>query len=128
MRAVYRSLIVLTTCYVTACVPLAGRGSHEPGPRQEVTLIEVTNNNFDDLVVYWRKGEVDIALGVANGMTTRRFIITPALLGDGMGVQLALGRRGERAGHVSSVFDLRPRARASWIVDYPGGLSTVVVR
>lgn len=128
MHAKYRSFILLTTIFVVACLPIAGQGANAPKPRPELTLIEVTNNNFEDLVVYWRKGEVDIALGVADGMNTRRFIITPAMLGDGIGVQLAIGPRGQRATHASSMFDLQPRAIASWIVDYRAGLSSVVVR
>jgi hypothetical protein len=97
-------------------------------PTLETTIIEVTNNNFEDFVVYWRKGEVDIALGVANGMTTRRFVVSPALRGDGLGVYLAMGPRGQRASIVSTVFDLPSRATASWIVDYRNGLTTVVVK
>jgi hypothetical protein len=99
-----------------------------PIPPVEATIVEVTNNNFEDLVVYWRKGEVDIALGVATGMTTRRFAISPALRGDGLGVSLAIGPRGRRAAVVSTTFDLPSRATASWVVDNKAGLTTVVVR
>jgi hypothetical protein len=91
-------------------------------------VVEVTNNNFEDLVVYWRKGETDVALGVVDGMTTRRFAISPALLGDGLAIKLAIGVRGQRASHASTVFALSPRATAAWIVDHRAGLSTVVVR
>lgn len=127
MRALSRLLMVVTTTFTIACLPISTPGGG-PHPSRNAAVVEVTNNNFEDLVVYWRKGQIDVALGVANGMTTRRFAVPPALLGDGLTIQLAIGARGQRASHASTVFDLPPRAIAAWIVDYRAGLSTVVVR
>lgn len=75
-----------------------------------------------------RLSNSDITLGVAPGMTSRRFVVPPALLGDGLGVRLAIGLRGQRATQISSEFDAGPQATITWIVDYRLGASTVVVR
>jgi hypothetical protein len=90
-------------------------------------LLAVTNNHFEDLVVYWRKGEVDVALGAVGGLTARRFSVPPALLGDGLNARLSAGRRGQRATLVSPAFDAGHRATITWIVDQVGGGYAVVV-
>ncbi len=128
MRRLLRVLPILTTTVVIGCVPMVLQRPATPPAARDGAVVEVTNKNFEDLVVYWRKGEIDIPLGVASGMTTGRFVIPPALMGNGLGVQLAIGPRGQRASRVSSVFDAGPRATVSWIVDYRLGTSAVVVR
>ncbi|MGQ0642158.1 MAG: hypothetical protein ACT4P6_15530, partial [Gemmatimonadaceae bacterium] len=127
MRVSYRVLPLLTTMLFTGCAPLALRRPATPPGEREVAIIEVANKNFEDLVIYWRKAEIDIPLGVVPGMTSRRFFANPAMLGDGLGAQLSAGLRGQRAIQVSSHFDAGPRARVSWVVDYKLGTSAVVV-
>jgi hypothetical protein len=112
------TLPFLTLTLTIGCATAMPTRRATPADARAVALLAVTNNHFEDLVVYWRKGDVDVALGVVGGLTERRFGVPPALLGDGLNVRLSAGRRGQRSTLVSPAFDAGHRATISWILDY----------
>ena len=91
-------------------------------------LIEVRNDQFDDCVIYLIRGGTPIPLGVAPGLSRRTFRVRPGLLGEGGGVVLGSGKRGESIERVTSPFDL-PRSRiASWVVRTGNRVEQPIVR
>jgi hypothetical protein len=67
-------LLTTTACSTTAARPNAG-----PLPPAQATSVEVTNNNWSDMVVYAVRSGVRQRLGTVTSMTTERLEISRAL-------------------------------------------------
>ena len=124
-RRIGLSLAMLSLSAVTACAPaVTGSGAHV---RQNSELI-VQNRGWENVTVFAVRGPVAIRIGTVDGMSTRTFILTPAILGPGGFMQLRGLRRISGEQFLSHSFDLGPGGNARWIIESTASLSHVMVR
>lgn len=122
VSAVLAALTGLSACAhpngVPGEVPLRGRGA----------VIEVRNDEFDDVIVYLIRGGTPIPLGVVPGLRRRAFGVSESQLGQGGGIALGTGRRGEPVQRATMQFDLAPGRSATWIVRAGDRVDQPIVR
>lgn len=99
-------------------IPLRGHGA----------VIDVRNDEFDDVIVYLIRGGTPIPLGVVPGLQRRAFGVSESQLGEGGGIALGTGRRGEPVQRATMQFDLAPGRSATWIVRAGNRVEQPIVR
>ena len=77
---------------LTACAP-AQRASDISALQTKGAIIEVRNDRFEDIVVYFIRGGTQIALGVVPGLSRHAFAVSPAYVGGGGSVALGQSNR-----------------------------------
>ena len=94
-----------------------------------MTYVEVTNRNWEDLVVYLVRGSSRFTLGIVPGMSSLTLGIRNGLIGLGSSVRLLAGRRGVSPAFATLPFEAPPTGqRLGWTIEYHLPLSGVVVR
>jgi hypothetical protein len=120
--------LLLTLTILGACVPGSRGAGARAAPTNRAVVVRVTNNSWDDLIVYLGNGDGRFRLGKVPGMTTHALSIPNAVIGGGTGLQLVAGPRNAPHAHGSAVFDVAPGRSIWWTIEPRSELSPVSVR
>jgi hypothetical protein len=118
------SLALISLVASTSCASLGPSGAYEP-PGTELV---VQNRGWENVTVFAVRGPVAIRVGSVDGMSTRTFALTPAILGPGGMIQLKGLRRISGEQFLSTMFDMGPGTSAQWVIETNANLSHVRVR
>jgi hypothetical protein len=119
---------LLLLCAVVACTPTSTRSATRELLVRENSALEVTNRNWEDLLVYITKGESELRLGVVPGLSTRTLFVPAPFIASATGFQLVAGPRSAPRRYISQTFDVSPGHSIYWIVEYRRTTSSVTVR
>jgi hypothetical protein len=103
------SLFVSTSC----ATHLSSPGAYDNGDGELV----VQNRGWETVTVYAVRGPAAIRIGAVDGMSTRTFALTPAVVGPPGMIQLKGLRRITGEEFMSSTFDMMPGATAQWTIE-----------
>lgn len=111
-----------------ACAGNAG-GNEGPSPASNETMIEVTNNNWSDMVVYLRaNGGMRQRLGMVTSMRRERLRISPAMLPTAATVQLEGDPVGSYRTFLSDPITLERGGTLVWRIEATPSLSFLSAR
>jgi hypothetical protein len=119
---------LLLLCTVVACAPVSAQPARPRLLSPDLAALEVTNKNWEDLLVYISKGESEMRLGIVPGLSTRTLFVPASFIASGTGFQLVAGPRSAPRRYISQPFDASPGRSIYWIVDYHITTSSVTVR
>lgn len=128
MRKAWRSpVFLLLALSLSACG--AAQNQHPAnGPQRPHTTVEVTNNNWSDVVVYLVRSTNRIRLGMVTSMNTLSFRVPPMWVHAGSSLRLEARPIGAQNPYVTPSLQVSPGQRIELMVQNHMNISSVAVR
>lgn len=121
-RRIGLSLAMLSLLVCTSCATYVSSAGSYAEPNGELV---VDNRGWETVTVFAVRGPVAVRIGSVDGMSTRTFALTPAIVGPAGMMQLKGLRRTSGEEFISTAFDMAPGTQTHWTIESNARLSTL---
>ena len=111
---------------VLAGCALTGPTSHDYAPQRTTVLVQ--NRGWESVQVSVVRAGVPLRIGSVQGLSTRLFVLPPAIMGSGLDLHLRGTRRISGEIFDSQRIDIVPGDRANWVIEPTAAQSYLIVR
>jgi hypothetical protein len=128
MRRACKAVVVLLLALSVNACGATHSASTADAPRRAPTTVQVTNNNWSDMVIYVIRSTMRVRLGMVNSMNTTTFQLPASVSGPTTTVRLEANPIGSPQPYLTPAVNVWPGQQIELTIQNHLAVSSVAVR